>query len=108
MLDQEESLWLHGAGKGQFFSQGSRKHDLDLRRKNVKGKYGNSKSKNKEQLIRIEGEIALLKQNTNDSWKPSCRSRVSRMEKVMWSICLIAVRIYSTPFLTKFAFIQFA
>ena len=50
--------------------------------------------KNKEQLIRIEGEIALLKheiQTIRGNHLAHLDQRVSRMEKVMWSICLIAV-----------------
>ena len=49
--------------------------------------------KNKEHLIRIEGEIALLKheiQTIRGNHLVHLDQRVSRMEKVMWSICLIA------------------
>ena len=49
--------------------------------------------KNKEHLIRIEGEIALLKheiQTSRGNPLVHLDQRVSRMEKVMWSICLIA------------------
>ena len=45
--------------------------------------------KNKEQLIRIEGEIALLKheiQTIRGNHLAHLDQRVSRMEKVMWSI----------------------
>ena len=50
--------------------------------------------KNKEHLIRIEGEIALLKheiQTIRGNHLAHLDQRVSRMEKVMWTICLIAV-----------------
>ena len=49
--------------------------------------------KNKEHLIRIEGEIALLKheiQTIRGNHLAHLDQRVTRMEKVMWSICLIA------------------
>ena len=50
--------------------------------------------KNKEQLIRVEGELKLLKheiQTIKGNHLVHLDQRVSRMEKVMWSICLIAV-----------------
>ena len=53
-----------------------------------------SSQKNKEHLIRIEGEIALLKheiQTIRGNHLHHLDVRVSRMEKVMWTICLIAV-----------------
>ena len=50
--------------------------------------------KNREHLIRIEGEIGLLKheiQTIRGNHLHHLDLRVSRMEKVMWTFCLIAV-----------------
>ena len=49
--------------------------------------------KNGEAIIRIEGELKLLKQeiqNLRRNHIAHLERRISRMEKVMWSICLIA------------------
>ena len=48
---------------------------------------------NREAIIRVEGEIKLLKQEIQTlrgNHLAHLEMRVSRMEKVMWSICLIA------------------
>ena len=48
---------------------------------------------NREAIIRVEGEIRLLKQEIQTlrgNHLAHLEMRVSRMEKVMWSICLIA------------------
>ena len=49
---------------------------------------------NREAIIRVEGEIKLLNQEIQTlrgNHLAHLEMRVSRMEKVMWSICLIAV-----------------
>jgi len=49
--------------------------------------------KNGEAIIRIEGELKLLKQeiyNLRGNHIAHLEMRISRMEKVMWTICLIA------------------
>ena len=49
--------------------------------------------KNGEAIIRIEGELKLLKQeiqHIRGNHIAHLERRISRMEKVMWSICLIA------------------
>ena len=48
---------------------------------------------NREAIIRVEGEIKLLKQEIQTirgNHLAHLEMRVSRMEKVMWTICLIA------------------
>ena len=48
---------------------------------------------NREAIIRVEGEIKLLQQELQPlrgNHLAHLEMRVSRMEKVMWSICLIA------------------
>ena len=48
---------------------------------------------NREAIIRVEGEIKLLKQEIQTlrgNHLAHLEMRVSRMENVMWSICLIA------------------
>ena len=48
---------------------------------------------NRESIIRIEGELKLLKAELRvirSNHLHHLDMRVSRMEKVMWSICLIA------------------
>ena len=48
---------------------------------------------NRESIIRIEGELKLLKAELRvirSNHLHHLDLRVSRMEKVMWSICLIA------------------
>ena len=48
---------------------------------------------NREAIIRVEGEIKLLKQEIQTirgNHLAHLEMRVSRLEKVMWSICLIA------------------
>ena len=49
--------------------------------------------KNGEAIIRIEGNIKLLQQeiqHIRGNHIAHLEMRISRMEKVMWSICLIA------------------
>ena len=49
--------------------------------------------KNGEAIIRIEGDLKLLKQeiqHIRGNHIAHLEMRISRMEKVMWSICLIA------------------
>ena len=53
----------------------------------------NTSRSNRESIIRIEGEIKLLKaviQTIRGNHLAHLEMRVSRMEKVMWTICLIA------------------
>ena len=53
----------------------------------------NTSRSNRESIIRIEGEIKLLKaeiQTIRGNHLAHFEMRVSRMEKVMWTICLIA------------------
>ena len=49
--------------------------------------------KNGEAIIRIEGELKLLKQeiqHIRGNHIAHLEMRISRMEKVMWAICLVA------------------
>ena len=48
---------------------------------------------NREAIIRIEGKIKLLQKDISvlrDNHIKHLACRVGRMEKVMWSVCLIA------------------
>ena len=50
--------------------------------------------KNGEAIIRIEGNIKLLQQeiqHIRGNHIAHLEMRISRMEKVMWTICLIAI-----------------
>ena len=50
--------------------------------------------KNGEAIIRIEGDLKLLKQeiqHIRGNHIAHLEMRISRMEKVMWTICLIAI-----------------
>ena len=47
-------------GRVNSFLRGSRKHDLDLRRKDVKGSY--EKKTTNEKFIEIDGKIKLIHQ----------------------------------------------
>ena len=52
-----------------------------------------TRTQNRESIIRIEGELKLLKSELKvirSNHLHHLDLRVSRMEKVMWSICLIA------------------
>ena len=53
-----------------------------------------TRTQNRESIIRIEGELKLLKAELKvirSNHLHHLDLRVSRMEKVMWTICLIAV-----------------
>ena len=52
-----------------------------------------TQTKNRESIIRLEGKIKLLSKDIcvlRDNHIKHLACRVARMEKVMWTICLIA------------------
>ena len=52
-----------------------------------------TQTKNRESIIRLEGKIKLLSKDISvlrDNHIKHLAYRVARMEKVMWTICLIA------------------
>ena len=52
-----------------------------------------TQTENREAIIRIEGKINLLAKDISvlrDNHIKHLSCRVGRMEKVMWSVCLIA------------------
>jgi|TARA_R110000787_G_scaffold217783_1_gene326567 hypothetical protein len=52
-----------------------------------------TQTKNRESIIRLEGKIKLLSKDISvlrDNHIKHLACRVARMEKVMWTICLIA------------------
>ena len=49
---------------------------------------------NRESIIRIEGDIKLLRQemkNIKNNHISHLESRMNRIEKVCWTVCLIAI-----------------
>ena len=52
-----------------------------------------TQTKNRESIIRLEGKIKLLSKDISvlrDNHIKHLACRVARMEKVMWTVCLIA------------------
>jgi len=52
-----------------------------------------TRTENREAIIRLEGKIKLLSKDISmlrDNHIKHLSCRVARMEKVMWSVCLIA------------------